>query len=247
MRTSEIKRTTAETDISLTLSLDGTGKADIDSGVPFLDHMLTLLCVHGRMDMTLRCKGDTDVDDHHSAEDIGICLGEAIRQALAEQPSTIRVPVGTQQNARLIRRAVRRLTPELGRDPTDPEVADAAGLPLATIRRLRHTRQVDMQSLNELIGDDGESDGIELQDFMADESSPAPDAELLRLEDIDQLLTLLETLPEREKQVLKLRFGLDGSPIMTLESVGELLNCTSERVRQIQNQALKRLQKQMTG
>ena len=174
-------------------------------------------------------------------------IKQAIRQALAEQPSTIRVPVGTQQNARLIRRAVRRLTPELGRDPTDPEVADAAGLPLATIRRLRHTRQVDMQSLNELIGDDGESDGIELQDFMADESSPAPDAELLRLEDIDQLLTLLETLPEREKQVLKLRFGLDGSPIMTLESVGELLNCTSERVRQIQNQALKRLQKQMTG
>ncbi|MBE6561285.1 MAG: imidazoleglycerol-phosphate dehydratase HisB [Ruminococcaceae bacterium] len=85
MRTSEIKRTTAETDISLTLSLDGTGKADIDSGVPFLDHMLTLLCVHGRMDMTLRCKGDTDVDDHHSAEDIGICLGEAIRQALGDK------------------------------------------------------------------------------------------------------------------------------------------------------------------
>ena len=85
MRTSEIKRTTAETDISLTLNLDGTGKADIASGVPFLDHMLTLLCVHGRMDMTLRCQGDTDVDDHHSAEDIGICLGEAIRQALGDK------------------------------------------------------------------------------------------------------------------------------------------------------------------
>ena len=85
MRTSEIKRTTAETDIALTLNLDGSGKADIDSGVPFLDHMLTLLCSHGRFDLTLRCSGDTAVDDHHSAEDIGICLGEAFRQALGDK------------------------------------------------------------------------------------------------------------------------------------------------------------------
>ena len=174
-------------------------------------------------------------------------IKQAIRQALAEQPSTIRVPVGTQQNARRIKRAVRGLTETLGRAPTDDEVAVSAKLPLVTVKRLRHTRQVDMQSLNELIGDDGDSDGVELQDFMADESCPAPDAELLRLEDIDQLFSLLETLPERERQVLKLRFGLDGAPIMTLENVGELLNCTSERVRQIQNQALKRLQKQMIG
>jgi len=85
MRTSVIKRTTAETDIALTLNLDGSGKADIDSGVPFLDHMLTLLCSHGRFDLTLRCSGDTEVDDHHSAEDIGICLGEAFRQALGDK------------------------------------------------------------------------------------------------------------------------------------------------------------------
>lgn len=85
MRTSEICRKTLETDISLTLSLDGSGKADIDSGVPFLNHMLTLFCVHGRFDLTLRCVGDTDVDDHHSVEDIGICLGEAIRNALGDR------------------------------------------------------------------------------------------------------------------------------------------------------------------
>jgi len=85
MRTSEIKRTTAETDIALTLSLDGSGKADIDSGVPFLDHMLTLLASHGRFDLTVRAKGDTDVDDHHTTEDIGICLGEAFRQALGDK------------------------------------------------------------------------------------------------------------------------------------------------------------------
>ena len=172
-------------------------------------------------------------------------IKQAIRQALAEQPSAVRVPVGTQQNARLIRRAVRKLTQELGREPGDEEVAAAARLPIATIKRLRNTRQVDMQSLNEVIGD-SEGDGVELQDFMADSGSGAPDAELIQLEDIDQLLGLLDTLPEREKQVLKLRFGLDGSPIMTLEDVGAQLNCTSERVRQIQNQALKRLQRQMT-
>ena len=89
-RSAAIERKTAETDISLTLNLDGTGKADVDSGVPFLDHMLTLFCSHGRFDLTLRCKGDTAVDDHHSAEDIGIALGDAIRQALGEKRGILR-------------------------------------------------------------------------------------------------------------------------------------------------------------
>lgn len=90
MRTQEICRKTMETDIALTLSLDGSGKADIDSGVPFLDHMLTLFCVHGRFDMTLRCVGDTAVDDHHSVEDIGICLGKAIDGALGDRRGIMR-------------------------------------------------------------------------------------------------------------------------------------------------------------
>ena len=85
----------------------------------------------------------------------------------------------------------------------------------------------------------------QFQDFFADENSETPDKELIKVEDVDQLLHLLDTLPPKEKQVLKLRFGLDGSPIMTLENVGEQLHCTSERVRQIQNQALKRLHRQM--
>lgn len=85
MRESTVIRKTAETDIALTLCLDGAGRADVDSGVPFLDHMLTLFCSHGRFDLTLRCTGDTAVDAHHSVEDIGICLGEAIRQALGEK------------------------------------------------------------------------------------------------------------------------------------------------------------------
>ena len=85
MRTAEIKRKTAETDISLKLDLDGTGKSSIASGVGFLDHMLTLFAKHGRFDMELVCKGDTQVDDHHSVEDIGICLGEAFAKALGDK------------------------------------------------------------------------------------------------------------------------------------------------------------------
>ena len=85
MRKAEIKRKTAETDIVLTLDLDGTGKSDIDSGVGFLDHMLTLFAKHGRFDLQLVCKGDTQVDDHHSVEDISICLGEAFAKALGDK------------------------------------------------------------------------------------------------------------------------------------------------------------------
>ena len=85
MRTADIKRTTAETDISLRLNLDGTGKSTIDSGCGFLNHMLTLFAKHGRFDLTLTCKGDTDVDDHHTVEDIGICLGQAFTEALGEK------------------------------------------------------------------------------------------------------------------------------------------------------------------
>lgn len=85
MRQSTVKRTTKETDIELNLELDGTGKSDIDSGVPFLDHMLTLFASHGCFDLTVKCKGDTEVDYHHSVEDIGIALGEAFTKALGDK------------------------------------------------------------------------------------------------------------------------------------------------------------------
>ena len=84
MRTAEIKRTTAETEISLSLNLDGTGKGEIDSGCGFLDHCLTLFAKHSGFDLTVSCKGDTEVDYHHSAEDIGICLGEAFLKAAGD-------------------------------------------------------------------------------------------------------------------------------------------------------------------
>ena len=85
MRSAAIARKTAETDITLELCLDGTGKASIDTGVGFLDHMLTLLTRHGRFDLTVRCAGDTQVDDHHTVEDVGIVLGTAFREALGDK------------------------------------------------------------------------------------------------------------------------------------------------------------------
>ena len=90
MRTATINRKTKETDISLTLNLDGTGKSEISSGCGFLDHMLTLFAKHGRFDLTLVCKGDTEVDDHHTTEDIGISLGLAFKEALADKKGVTR-------------------------------------------------------------------------------------------------------------------------------------------------------------
>ena len=85
MRQATVNRKTAETDIQLTLNLDGTGKSEIDTGVGFLDHMLTLFASHGRFDLTVKCAGDTYVDDHHSVEDIGISLGKAFFEALGDK------------------------------------------------------------------------------------------------------------------------------------------------------------------
>ena len=84
MRSASITRKTGETDISLTLNLDGKGESSLSTGCGFLDHMLTLFAKHGRFDLTVTCKGDTWVDDHHTVEDVGICLGQAFAQALGE-------------------------------------------------------------------------------------------------------------------------------------------------------------------
>ncbi len=85
MRTAKISRKTAETDIMLTLNLDGTGKSTVKTGVGLLDHMLTLFAAHGKFDLEIICQGDIWVDDHHSAEDIGICLGQAFHAALGDK------------------------------------------------------------------------------------------------------------------------------------------------------------------
>lgn len=171
-------------------------------------------------------------------------IKQAIRQAIAEQARTVRVPIGTQINWRRIRKVAKELTEKLGREPTDEEVAAEAKLPVATIQRLRSSNQVEVHSLNAPVSGE-ESESGEFMVFVYDETAPGPDQELINLEDVEQLLALLETLPEREKQVLRLRFGLDGEPVRTLEEVGAIIGCTNERVRQIQNQALRKLQQQI--
>ena len=90
MRTSELKRTTKETDIALSLSLDGSGASEIQSGCGFLDHMLTLFAKHGGFDLSLTCKGDVEVDYHHTVEDIGITLGKAFAEALDDKKGICR-------------------------------------------------------------------------------------------------------------------------------------------------------------
>lgn len=90
MRISEINRKTAETDIQLKLNLDGSGISEIDTGCGFLDHMLTLFAKHGRFDLNVKCTGDTQVDDHHTTEDIGIALGSAFAEALGNKKGIFR-------------------------------------------------------------------------------------------------------------------------------------------------------------
>ena len=90
MRTAVIERKTAETDIFLSLELDGSGVSQVETGCGFLDHRLTLFAKHGRFDLTVTCVGDTHVDYHHTVEDIGICLGKAFSQALGDKKGIIR-------------------------------------------------------------------------------------------------------------------------------------------------------------
>lgn len=87
IREGEIHRQTKETEIDLSLHLDGTGQSSISTGIPFMDHMLTLMTVHGFFDLTVKAKGDIEVDGHHTVEDIGICLGQALKKALGQAPT----------------------------------------------------------------------------------------------------------------------------------------------------------------
>lgn len=90
MRSSEIIRKTGETDIALKINLDGVGKSEIDTSCGFLNHMLELFARHGRFDLTVKCKGDVEVDYHHTTEDIGISLGQAFNKALADKKGIVR-------------------------------------------------------------------------------------------------------------------------------------------------------------
>ncbi|MFC1884797.1 imidazoleglycerol-phosphate dehydratase HisB [Thermodesulfobacteriota bacterium] len=90
VRKAKIKRKTKETDIRLVLDLDGSGISKVDTGIPFLDHMFNLMTAHGFLDMELKAKGDTEIDDHHTVEDLGICFGKGLKKALGEREGIIR-------------------------------------------------------------------------------------------------------------------------------------------------------------
>ena len=172
-------------------------------------------------------------------------IKQAIRQAIADQSQTVRVPIGTQLNSNRIKRAVRNLTEKLDRPPSDEEVAEAAELPLVTVQRLRDTKQVDMRSLNAQVHGDDTDDGTELVNLIADSEAEPPDRQLIQVEAVEQLLKLIDRLSERERRILRLRFGLDGEAVRTLDEVGAELKCSNERVRQLQNRALRKLHDMM--
>ena len=171
-------------------------------------------------------------------------IKQAIRLAIAEQAQTVRIPMGTQVNSRKIRKAVTALTKELGRAPTNDELVEHTGLPLVTIERLRDAKPLNISSLNTPV-DEETPEGMEFQEFLSDETFPSPADEMVKVEDIEQLLRLINTLSERERKVITLRFGIGGEPVRTLDQVGKVLDCTNERVRQIQNLALKKLHRRM--
>ncbi len=93
-RHATIDRKTKETDIKIRLEIDGSGQSRVDTGIPFMDHMLTLMAAHGFMDLDITAKGDTEIDDHHTVEDLGICLGQVIKKAcqLTGQFASIELP-----------------------------------------------------------------------------------------------------------------------------------------------------------
>ncbi|MGH9938627.1 MAG: imidazoleglycerol-phosphate dehydratase HisB [Blastocatellia bacterium] len=105
-RKTEIKRATKETDIHVALSLDGEGKSAINTGVPFLDHMLELFARHGLFDLEVTCKGDLQIDDHHSVEDTAICLGQAFAEALGDKKGIVRYGVAYTPMDETLARAV---------------------------------------------------------------------------------------------------------------------------------------------
>ena len=90
MRYSEVDRATKETQIQLSINLDGTGRSIVDTGCGFLDHMLTVFASHGKFDLEVKCVGDLEVDDHHTVEDVGICLGQAFAEALGDKRGILR-------------------------------------------------------------------------------------------------------------------------------------------------------------
>jgi RNA polymerase primary sigma factor len=168
-------------------------------------------------------------------------IKQSIKRALANQSKTIRLPVHLVDKISKMKRAGHKLSEQLGREPTDQELADLLGLPRAKVAQLRNI-SVRPASLDAPIGDD---DATEFGEIVGDDAALTP-FELLRDKTLRQEVSdILEELEPREAEILTLRFGLDGNKPKTLEDVGKKFKVTRERVRQIQNIALTKLRRVM--
>jgi len=165
-------------------------------------------------------------------------IRQAVARALADKARTIRMPVHVVEKLNKIGRAERKLLSELGRDPSSLEIALELELDLNEVEQIRRTSQAPV-SLEKPVGDDEES---EFGHFLADATATAPDDAADVALRKETLRRVLGTLSHRERRVLELRYGLDGEHPRTLDEVGRTFNVTRERVRQIENQSLKKLQ-----
>jgi RNA polymerase primary sigma factor len=165
-------------------------------------------------------------------------IRQAVARALADKARTIRMPVHVVEKLNKIGRIERKLLSEMGREPTVEEIARELEIAPEEIEHIRRSAQVPI-SMEKPVGDEEES---EFGHFLADESAPAPDEVAETTLRKETLRRILETLSLRERRVLEMRYGLDGQHPCTLDEVGRTFNVTRERVRQIENQCLKKLQ-----
>jgi|SRR5579884_3706749 len=164
-------------------------------------------------------------------------IRQAVARALADKGRTIRMPVHVVEKLNKIVRAERKLRSELGREPTPAEIAGDVALPVGEVEQILRSSQAPV-SLEKPVGDEDES---ELGHFLPDENVPQPDEAADGLLRRELLRRVLGTLSQRERRVLELRYGLDGEQPRTLDEVGRAFNVTRERIRQIENQCLKKL------
>jgi RNA polymerase primary sigma factor len=165
-------------------------------------------------------------------------IRQAVARALADKARTIRMPVHVVEKLNKIGRIERKLLSEIGREPTIEEIARELEIAPEEIEQIRRSAQMPI-SMEKPVGDEEES---EFGHFLADESAPAPDEAAETTLRKETLRRILETLSLRERRVLEMRYGLDGQHPRTLDEVGRTFNVTRERVRQIENQCLKKLQ-----
>lgn len=168
-------------------------------------------------------------------------IKQSIKRALANQSKTIRLPVHMVDRVTQIRRTTQQLSEKLGREPTDEELAEEMKIPVA---RITHLKSVSKKpaSLDSPINDE---DGSNLGDIVADDKSTSPLENLQSKSLIGDVDKVLSTLEQREADIIRLRFGLEGRDPQTLEEVGEQIGITRERVRQLQEQAIRQLRKNM--